>query len=90
MSADRDLTKCDVFSLGCTVYEVLLGEELPMNGSEWIAIREGKLRLGEIEALPTELEGLAQMMLQVSHFRLFFVKRFRDERRPLHLLAGGP
>lgn len=67
-STNRDLTKCDVFSLGCTVYEIILGEKLPKNGKEWIAIREGKLRLGEIELLPTELEDLVQMMLQVSSF----------------------
>jgi wee1-like protein kinase len=70
VSADRDLTKCDIFSLGCTVYEVLLGEELPVNGSDWIAMREGKLRIGEIEALPTELENLVQTMLQVNIFSL--------------------
>lgn len=71
---NRDLTKCDIFSLGCTVYEIILGEKLPKNGSEWIAIREGKLRLGEVEELPTELEDLVQMMLQVSNFALHRLK----------------
>lgn len=37
--------QCDIFSLGITVYELVLGEPLPANGPEWQAIRHGHLRL---------------------------------------------
>jgi len=39
-----DLTKCDIFSLGITMYEVCLGgRSLPGCGQEWQDIRDGKL-----------------------------------------------
>uniref|UniRef100_A0A7S1YQJ0 Protein kinase domain-containing protein n=1 Tax=Ditylum brightwellii TaxID=49249 RepID=A0A7S1YQJ0_9STRA len=38
-----DLTKCDIFSLGATMYEVCLGRSLPPNGQEWQDIRAGLL-----------------------------------------------
>lgn len=40
----EDLTKCDIFSLGCTLYEVVRHEKLPAEGSEWTALREGTLQ----------------------------------------------
>merc|ERR1719231_1032984 len=40
----RDLTKCDIFSLGCTVYQICINEPLPANGDEWLAIRAGTLK----------------------------------------------
>jgi serine/threonine protein kinase len=41
----RKLTKADVFSLGCSVYELALGRALPSRGEEWNAIREGEIQL---------------------------------------------
>lgn len=38
-----DITKCDIFSLGATMYEVCLGRSLPADGPEWADIRSGKL-----------------------------------------------
>ena len=39
-----DLAKCDIFSLGVTLYEVCLGgRSLPGCGQEWQDIRDGKL-----------------------------------------------
>ena len=38
-----DLTKCDIFSLGATMYEVCLDRPLEANGSGWHAIRAGQL-----------------------------------------------
>eukprot|EP00566_Odontella_aurita_P003111 CAMPEP_0113600462 /NCGR_PEP_ID=MMETSP0015_2-20120614/42716_1 /TAXON_ID=2838 /ORGANISM="Odontella" /LENGTH=982 /DNA_ID=CAMNT_0000508713 /DNA_START=620 /DNA_END=3568 /DNA_ORIENTATION=+ /assembly_acc=CAM_ASM_000160 len=38
-----DLTKCDMFSLGATMYEVCLGRSLPADGPEWVDLRSGKL-----------------------------------------------
>eukprot|EP00956_Cyclotella_meneghiniana_P003055 scaffold3740_cov51-Cyclotella_meneghiniana.AAC.16 len=39
----RDLTKCDIFSLGATMYELCLGHTLPSCGEEWHNLRNGKL-----------------------------------------------
>jgi len=39
----RDLTKCDIFSLGITMYEIVLGCALPVDGQEWQDLRAGKL-----------------------------------------------
>jgi len=38
-----DLTKCDIFSLGATMYEIALQRTLPTHGEEWHEIRAGKL-----------------------------------------------
>jgi wee1-like protein kinase len=38
-----DLTKCDIFSLGATLYEVCLGKPLEANGPGWHAIRNGRM-----------------------------------------------
>jgi serine/threonine protein kinase len=44
LSGDHsDLTKSDIFSLGATMYEICLGQPLPMNGPEWQDIRAGRL-----------------------------------------------
>lgn len=44
LSGDHtDLTKSDIFSLGITMYEILLCRPLPMNGPEWQDIRAGTL-----------------------------------------------
>jgi len=40
-SSTRDLTKCDLFSLGATAYELLSGRPLPPNGDEWHRLRDG-------------------------------------------------
>lgn len=34
-----DLSKADIFSLGASIYELMIGEELAKNGSKWQAIR---------------------------------------------------
>lgn len=38
----QDLTKCDIFSLGVTMYEVCTGRLLPSCGQEWQDLRNGK------------------------------------------------
>jgi len=42
----KDLTKCDIFSLGATLYELCLGKPLPTCGDEWQDLRNGKLDKG--------------------------------------------
>jgi len=42
----KDLTKCDIFSLGATLYEVCLNKPLPTCGDEWQDLRNGKLGKG--------------------------------------------
>ena len=37
-----DLTKSDIFSLGATVYEILIGTPLPSHGERWHALRQGQ------------------------------------------------
>ena len=42
-TASLDLTKCDIFSLGASVYEVARGARLALNGAEWHSLRKGNL-----------------------------------------------
>ncbi|CAM9480020.1 unnamed protein product, partial [Ectocarpus fasciculatus] len=56
-----NLTKCDVFSLGITLYEIISGRPLPPNGEEWHRLRSGKA--GMPMGLPAELsKTLLEMM----------------------------
>lgn len=36
-----DLRKCDIFSLGASIYEIVRGKRLPQRGKEWHALRDG-------------------------------------------------
>lgn len=40
-----DLTKADIFSLGCTMLEIMNGGALPNNGPLWHKIREGDIEI---------------------------------------------
>ena len=42
-TSDHDLTKCDIFSLGITVFEITLGSKLPPNGQDWHELRGGNV-----------------------------------------------
>ena len=60
----QDLTKCDIFSLGVTMYEVCSGRPLPSCGQEWQDLRNGKLPA----PLPrTTLPCLAAMLREMMH-----------------------
>ena len=61
----KDLTKCDIFSLGATVYEICRGRPLPPNGEEWHVLRSGTLpalEFGGAEAGGELMRVLTQMM----------------------------
>lgn len=51
----RDLTKCDIFSLGATAYEICRGTPLPPNGDEWHALRD---------RTPPALPGIPPQLLE--------------------------
>lgn len=36
------MTKADIFSLGASIYEFMIGQDLPKNGNKWHAIRSGE------------------------------------------------
>ncbi|CAM9840047.1 unnamed protein product, partial [Sphacelaria rigidula] len=56
-----NLTKCDVFSLGITLYEIVTSRPLPPNGEEWHRLRSGKFTMPM--GLPAELcRTLTEMM----------------------------
>lgn len=64
-----DLTKCDVFSLGCSLYELCLGRYLGHSGEEgleeWHAIRDGNVHSSFLisKEYSPELKQLVQLML---------------------------
>ncbi|XP_012539238.1 wee1-like protein kinase 2 isoform X2 [Monomorium pharaonis] len=55
------LTKADIFALGLTVYEAGGGGPLPKNGSEWHAIRQGKL--ADLPHCTRDLNNLLKLMI---------------------------
>lgn len=36
-----ELVKADIFSLGVSLFELIIGEDLPKNGDKWQKIRQG-------------------------------------------------
>ncbi|KAK4012839.1 hypothetical protein OUZ56_025093 [Daphnia magna] len=55
------LTKADIFSLGLTIYEMAGGGQLPKNGDEWHAIRQGRLPYNGRYSI--ELHNLLELMI---------------------------
>lgn len=59
-----DLTKADIFSLGCTLLEIMNGGALPNNGPHWQKIREGDFEIkGEYSQ---HLKDIVRKMLSKS------------------------
>lgn len=72
--AKKDLTKCDIFSLGATTYEICRGEgkPLPPNGPEWHALRNEQLVFAPSQQRETPLDlqrCIATMMLSDPSLR---------------------
>ncbi len=80
LSSIVDISKCDVFSLGITVFEIITNVGVPMNGERWHELREARLLpitstaldssspskppKEDITLLPQTLEILTAMMLR--------------------------
>lgn len=58
---EKDLTKSDIFSLGLSILEVLLGKQLPKNGNEWHELRSDELPM--FPSISTELHDLIRQMI---------------------------
>jgi serine/threonine protein kinase len=58
-----DLTKADVFSLGATILELMLGKTLPCNGPDWHNIRKGEF---EVKGYSPELVEVVRLMLSLN------------------------
>jgi serine/threonine protein kinase len=56
-----DLTKCDIFSLGATVLEIMRRKQLPKNGEDWHSIREGNVKIKGFYS--SKLKSTVQSML---------------------------
>ncbi|GFH44880.1 wee1-like protein kinase [Chaetoceros tenuissimus] len=57
----KDLSKCDIFSLGITLYEIVRNAPLPMDGQQWQDLRAGKI--GTMIGVPLPLvEIITDMM----------------------------
>lgn len=62
LTGDKDdLTKCDVFSLGATMYEICLGRPLPPSGDQWHSIRSGSLPF--LDGTTLELQNIIREMM---------------------------
>jgi len=59
----KHLTKADIFSLGATVLECMLGERLEAEGEEWHKIRDGHLPLDELIGYSKALVELVSRMM---------------------------
>lgn len=56
-----DLTKADIFSLGCTMLEIMNREPLPNNGPLWHSIRNGDFRINGLYS--SQIVGVVKDML---------------------------
>jgi wee1-like protein kinase len=58
----EDLTKCDVFSLGITLYELVTKRPLEMNGPSWHDLRNGRIP-GFPGGTPSELVDIIHALM---------------------------
>ena len=77
-----DLTKCDIFSLGCTIYEIIRGEKLPTEGPGWVALREGKLL--SLRDAPAEMQQIVQLAMMPDPADRPSARMLLEEQKLLH------
>jgi tRNA A-37 threonylcarbamoyl transferase component Bud32 len=66
---ESDLKKADIFSLGCSIYELALSYKLPKNGEEFEEIRKGviKEKLLKENGFSDEFITLLKLMMHVDY-----------------------
>ncbi|EGR29531.1 zinc-binding dehydrogenase family protein, putative [Ichthyophthirius multifiliis] len=65
--AEIDLKKADIYSLGISIYQLLIGENLPLNGEEWIELR-GNINGNIIDQkLKNQNKELVHIIKQMMH-----------------------
>lgn len=65
LESPSDLTKCDIFSLGCTIFQVCTKCILTENGDLWVDLRED--RVPQISLSPP-LSSIVHWMMRVLFF----------------------
>lgn len=64
LNENKDLSKADIFSLGATIYELIIRENLPCNGEEWHQIRQGKLdKMDKVVGISKEFKTLVSSLM---------------------------
>lgn len=61
-----DLSKCDIFSLGCSIYELVTQKELPKGGPDWERIREKPISIDSFKDMPYSPEMLSIMIQMMN------------------------
>ena len=65
---DIDFTKADIFSLGISVYEMITGDDLPLNGEKWSDLRKNRITMDERTIEYTrELKELVREMMEEDY-----------------------
>lgn len=58
-----DLKKCDVFSLGILVYELMEGQRMPSNGQKWHDLRENRVNFTKENLFSDQIKNMVSSML---------------------------
>uniref|UniRef100_A0A0C3SZM2 Protein kinase domain-containing protein n=1 Tax=Guillardia theta (strain CCMP2712) TaxID=905079 RepID=A0A0C3SZM2_GUITC len=81
VSSPVNLNKCDVFSLGASIYELACVSRLPESGSEFTDVRRGSL--AHSHQLPPDLRELVESMMDPDPARRPSAQQVVNLSRPL-------